>query len=165
MYAVASGIASPEILRDNTRLKARVACGGAGVARRAILEKHGFYDACVMGSGNRAMLCAALGRFDDAIHYLQMSPSWAKHYLAWAEPFFNTVRGRVTYLDEGVSHLWHGELKNRQYAERHAFLKELGFDPAKDIVSDENGCWRWNQPRSDVKEHILRYFQSRREDG
>jgi hypothetical protein len=165
MYAVATGMAPLESLRGNMRLKERVGGGGAGIARRAILEKHGFYDACVMGSGNRAMLCAALGRFDDAIHYLQMNPNWAKHYLAWAEPFFDTVRGSITYLDEDVSHLWHGELENRQYAERHALLKELGFDPAKDIGTDENGCWRWNQPRSDVKEYIFRYFQSRREDG
>jgi hypothetical protein len=164
MYALASGI-SPEMLRGNMNLKERVACGLAGVARRAIVEKHGFYDACVMGSGNRAIACAALGRFDDAIHYLQMNPNWAKHYLAWAQPFFDTVRGSVTYLDEGVSHLWHGELENRQYLERHALLKEYGFDPTKDIVTDENGCWRWNEARSDRKEYILRYFQSRREDG
>jgi hypothetical protein len=165
MYALASGMAEPEILRGNTRLKERVAGGLAGVSRRAILERHGFYDACVMGGGNRAIACAALGRFDDAIHYLQMNPNWAKHYLAWAQPFFDTVRGSVTYLDEGVSHLWHGELENRQYAERHALLKEYGFDPTKDIVIDGNGCWRWNQPGSDMNGYILRYFQSRREDG
>jgi hypothetical protein len=163
MYALASGM-SPN-LRGNILLKERIAAGMAGVARRAILEKHGFYDACVMGSGDRAMASAALGRFDDAIHYLQMNPNWAKHYLAWAQPFFDTVRGSVSYLDEGLSHLWHGELENRQYAERHAFLKELGFDPAKDIVIDGNGCWRWNQPGSDMNGCVLRYFQSRREDG
>jgi hypothetical protein len=159
----ASGM-SP-ILRGNIRLKERTTAGLAGAGRRALLEKHGFYDACVMGSGDRAIACAALGRFDDAIYSLQMNPSWAKHYLAWAQPFFDTVRGSVTYLDEGLSHLWHGELENRQYVERHALLKESGFDPTKDIVTDENGCWRWNQARSDTKEYILRYFQSRREDG
>lgn len=164
IYALASGI-SPEILRGNMNLKERVACGLAGVARRAILEKHGFYDACVMGSGNRAIACAALGRFDDAIHYLQMNPNWAKHYLAWAQPFFDAVHGSVTHLDEGVFHLWHGELENRQYAERHTFLKECGFDPTKDIVTDENGCWRWNGSKSEMHEYVRAYFESRKEDG
>ncbi len=165
MYALDSGMAPPDVLRGDMRMKERIGCGFAGVARREILEKHGFYDACVMGSGNRAFTCAALGRFDDAIHYLQMNPDWASHYLAWAQPFFDTVRGSAAYLDEGLFHLWHGELQNRRYAERHAFLKERGFDPTKDIVAAENGCWRWNKARSDMKEHVLHYFRSRREDG
>jgi hypothetical protein len=111
------------------------------------------------------MACAALGRFDHAIRYLQMNPSWAKHYLAWARPFFDTVGGSLAYLEENAFHLWHGELENRQYAERHTILKEFGFDPERDIVTGENGCWRWNRDPSDVREGILRYFQSRREDG
>lgn len=165
IYALANGTAAPEILRGDNRVRARVVGFLAGVVRREILEKHGFYDACVMGGGNRAILCAALGRFEDAIHSLQMNPSWARHYLSWAQPFFDTVRGNVTYLDEGVSHLWHGELENRKYLERHALLKEYGFDPTNDIVVDKNGCWRWNEPRSDMNEYVRRYFQSRREDG
>jgi hypothetical protein len=164
-YALANGVAPLEILSGDIRVKNRITCGLAGVARKAMFEKHGFYDACIMGSGNRAMACAALGRFDDAIRYLHMNPSWARHYLAWARPFFDTVGGSFAYLEGSAFHLWHGELENRQYAERHAILKEFGFDPGRDIVTDENGCWRWNRAPSDVREGILRYFQSRREDG
>jgi hypothetical protein len=164
-YALANGMAPPEVLRGNMRVKDRITSGLAAVARKSTLAKHGLYDACIMGSGNRAIACAALGRFDDAIHYLQMNPNWARHYLAWARPFFDTVGGRFAYLDEIAFHLWHGELETRQYAERHAILKEFGFDPGKDIATDENGCWRWNQAKGDVRESILRYFQSRCEDG
>jgi hypothetical protein len=164
MYALECG-APLEILRGDMNVKHRVTSGLAGVARRAMIEKHGLYDACVLGSGNRVFSCATLGRLDDAIQYLQMNGNWATHYLAWAEPFYDTVRGSVGYLDQVIFHLWHGDRENRKYAGRHALLKERDFDPAKDIALDENGCWRWNAPRSDTQEQILGYFQSRREDG
>ncbi len=165
MYALANGIAPPNVLGGNMRLTHRISSGLAWVARREILEKHGFYDACVMGSGNRAIACAALGRFDDAIHYLQMNPNWAMHYLAWAKPYFDTVQGSISYLDGGLFHLWHGELRHRRYAERHRLLGEFGFDPTKDIAVDGDGCWRWKRARSEMEKDIRSYFQSRREDG
>jgi hypothetical protein len=149
IYAPASGMVSPEALRGTLRTKDRITCGFAFVARRATLEKCGLCDACVMGGGDKAIACAALGRFDIAIDYLQMNPGWAKHYVAWAEPFFETVRGNVTYLEDDVFHLWHGQLENRRYGERHAVLREFGFDPANDIVTDKDGCWRWSPSRVD----------------
>lgn len=165
MYALAKGIAPPDILRGNMRLEKRISSGLAWVAHRAILDKHGFYDACVMGSGNRAIACATLGRFDDAVHYLQMNPTWAKHYLAWARPFFDTVQGSVGYLPGGLFHLWHGDLRHRQYAERHKFLSDSGFDPTKDIFIDDNGAWRWSGSKTNMEKYIRGYFKSRREDG
>jgi hypothetical protein len=165
LYALETGMVQPEVLRGNMRVKQHLSSGLAGVGRKDLFQKHGFYDACVMGSGNRAMTCAALGRFDDAIHYLQMGPHWARHYLAWAEPFFESVGGKTGYLDEGIFHLWHGALESRRYAERHAMLRECGFDPARDLFIDSNGCWRWSAARNGLKGGIRRYFESRREDG
>jgi len=165
VYALQNGIAPPEVLRGNMLLNQRIASGGAGVTRRDILEKHGFYDACVMGSGCRAMACAALGRFDDAIHFLRMNRNWADHYLAWAKPYFDTVEGNVACLDGGMFHLWHGERIHRQYGERHRLLMEFNFDPCKDIFIDEKGCWRWRKNSSGAQELVRRYLESRREDG
>jgi hypothetical protein len=165
MYALAKGIAPLEILRGNMRLDKRISSGLAWVAQRAILDKHGFYDACVMGSGNRAITCAMMGRFDDAVHYLQMNPNWAGHYLAWAQPLFDSVQGSVGYMPGGLFHLWHGDLKNRRYAERHKFLSDSGFDPTKDIFIDGNGVWRWSASKTNMGNYIRGYFESRREDG
>ena len=53
-------------------------CGLAWAARRSFLERHGFYDACVMGSGVRALPGAVLGRFEDTIRYLRMGISRSK---------------------------------------------------------------------------------------
>jgi hypothetical protein len=165
VYAIERGIVSPEVQRGNMRLTRHIVSGGCGLAHRAFLDRHGFYDACVMGSGNRAFMCATVGRFDDAIHYLRMGTGWTEHYLAWAKPFFAEVSGRVGYLDEGLFHLWHGELKDRKYSERHGLLSAIGFDPARDIAMDSNGCWRWAGSRNGLAQSLRSYFESRREDG
>ena len=37
------------------------ACGYAWAARKELIRKHGLYDACIIGSGDRAIFCAAIG--------------------------------------------------------------------------------------------------------
>ncbi len=165
MYALAEGIAPPEVLRGDMRVKDRTSCGLAWAARREILDRFGFYDACVLGSGNRAITCAMLGRFCDAIEYLQMGPRWTRHYMNWAQPYFEAVHGNVGFAEGGLFHLWHGELKDRRYSQRHAFLGSRDFDPAKEIWVDDQGTWRWNGIKSEAEQYVRGYFQGRREDG
>ena len=165
LYALAGRIAPPEVLRGDIRVKDRMSSGLAWAARREILDQYGFYDACVLGGGNRAIACAMLGRFDDAIEYLQMGPSWARHYRNWAQPYFEVLHGSVGFAEGGLFHLWHGELKNRRYAERHTFLASCGFDPEKDLWIDDQGTWRWNGLKSEAEQYVRGYFQARREDG
>jgi hypothetical protein len=165
LYALAEGIAPPEVLRGDMRVQDRTSCGLAWAARREILDRYGFYDACVLGSGNRAITCAMLGRFGDAIKYLQMGPTWARHYRNWAQPYFEAVHGSVGFAEGGLFHLWHGELENRRYAQRHAFLGNRDFDPAKHIWIGDQGTWRWNGLKSEAEPYVHGYFQARREDG
>src|SRR5262249_49610675 len=73
---LARGADAERLLRGDMRLSERGHSGLAWAARREVLDADGFYDVCVLGSGNRAMVCAALGRFEDAMVYLQMNPRW-----------------------------------------------------------------------------------------
>jgi hypothetical protein len=54
--------------------------GGVWAARREVLEGHEFYDACVMGGGDLALVSAVHGRFDVATR--TMNGRQAEHYLA-----------------------------------------------------------------------------------
>jgi hypothetical protein len=164
-YVLSQGPVTSETLRGNMRLKQRRNGGLAWVARREVLDHDGFYDACVMGSGNRAMVCGALGMPDDAIYYLQMEPPWAEHYRAWAEKHFRSVRGCVGYTDGALIHLWHGDLVHRRYQERHREFNAFAFDPPTDIALAENGSWRWSSQKPAMHEYVARYFRERREDG
>lgn len=143
----------------------KCAFGLGWAARREILDRHGFYDAFILGSGDRAMACAAFGNFNAAVETALLNRRRAEHYLAWARPYFEAVKGRVGCVGGEVLHLWHGDVKNRKYLERHKDLSAFDFDPFGDLRVDEQGSWRWNSSKPELHEYVRAYFQQRKEDG
>jgi hypothetical protein len=139
--------------------------GLAWAARIDTIRRHRFYDAMIVGSGDRALACAAFGRFDDTVASLHLSSARTAHYLAWAKPFFEDVKARVRCLPGKLLHLWHGEISDRRYAERHAELARLCFDPNTDLIRGTHGLWSWSDPHSEIATMLRRYFESRNEDG
>ena len=71
----------------------------------------------------------------------------------------------MSYIPGRLFHLWHGELRNRRYGQRHRARELLDFDPGADIAIDRGGCWRWNSDKPDLHEYVRNYFAQRREDG
>jgi hypothetical protein len=119
----------------------------------------------ILGSGDRALVCAALGRFDDTMTSLKLSRARMVHYLGWAEPFYASVRGDVGALRGRPFHIWHGEIADRKYAERHSALAGCPFDPATDLIRSDVGLWAWRTNHPEIANMIEAYFASRREDG
>jgi hypothetical protein len=138
--------------------------GIAWVARRSILEKHGLYDAMIIGGGDRAMLHAMYGEFDKEMQLHHLNKSQEEHYLKWAEPYYRNVAGKVGYVPGRVYHLWHGEFINRNYSSRHRLFADFGFEPEADLVVGRNGAWRWARPRPEMESFLTNYFIGRAED-
>lgn len=160
------GEAAPEDLcLANSPLERRSTTGLAWAVARPVLETHGFYDACVLGSGARVMTCAALGEFAYGQRASLMNARQADHYLRWAQPFYGTVRDRVGYIEGRLLHLWDGERIERRYGARHQDLQRFAFDPFTDIAPDPNGCWRWNTEKPEMHAFVKQYFRARNEDG
>ncbi len=157
--------AATELMQSESRLVSNCTSGMAWAARRELIEPAGFYDACVGGSGDRAIWGALLGRPDLAIRRIVMNPTWTDHYLAWAAGLKKVPPSAFGYVRGTITHLWHGDLKNRQYAQRHRDFARFDFDPVRDIAIDENGCWRWNSPKPSMHAQLARYFEQRREDA
>jgi hypothetical protein len=163
---LAAGEASPEdLFLANAPLERGSTAGLAWAARRQVLEQHRLYDACILGTGDRAMLCAALGELDYGARATLMNDRSRRHYLAWARPYSDSVMGRVGSVRGRLFHLWHGEIEDRQYGKRHGRLRAFDFDPFNDIALDDCGCWRWNSDKKALHEFVRSYFESRNEDG
>jgi hypothetical protein len=139
--------------------------GLAWAARRSLLERHGLYDGCVIGAGDWAIVCAALGKPEYCVVSQAMTGATIRHYLAWAKPFFDEVRARVGHVEGSIFHLWHGSYEDRRHRQREWDLAALGFDPLTDLVLDAAGCWRWNSDKPNLHEYVRSYFASRNEDG
>ncbi len=142
VYKIARREAVPEDLYlSNAPLERRTTAGLAWASRRDVLVGHGLYDACVLGSGDRAILCAALGEFDCGARAVLMNHKQIAHYTLWALPYYRAVRGRVGYLPGRLLSpvAWRVE-RDRQYEVRHRGLEQFGFDPFTDISLANNGA-------------------------
>lgn len=165
-YAIATGRLKPGDLRvAGAYLTGGPTTGLAWAARRPLLDRHGLYDGHILGAGDRAIVCATIGRFDDWVEAVAANGRQERHYRDWGEPFFAEVAGGVGFIDGQIFHLWHGHTKDRHYAQRHQDFKRFGFDPFQDIAIDATGCWRWNTVKPEMQRYVLNYFDSRKEDG
>jgi len=163
--AFMAGRVSPEVVGAEDIRPFRVRSGFAWAARREFIQRHSLYDACIIGSGDRAFLGALIGSFDPVVHYLQMNRPRAEHYLRWAKPLHDAVRGNIGFCPGTVQHLWHGDRANRRYHARHVGLATYDFDPSDDIAIDDGGCWRWNSDKPEMHRFVRDYFSARLEDG
>lgn len=155
-----------DFVPSNTRGFRKGLCGLAWAAHRDVITRFGFYDALILGSGDRALACAIFGRPEDAIKAARMDDRRAEHYLAWAKPLFASVQGNVGIRPGRLFHLWHGKIENRRYLQRHEMLATLDFDPDRDIELNEWGAWKWTaQASPSLREAVAHYFAERKEDG
>jgi len=144
----------------------RGAFGGAWAGRRELLQEHGFYDAMIVGGGDRAFACACYGHFQDAITSSRMSKSRADHYLRWATPVYEAIAARVGLVEGRLLHLWHGNLKDRRYIERHDDLSTFEFNPSSDLRKNKAGAWEWTHTSDrSLQDMVKQYFELRNEDG
>ena len=166
IYLMSQGKARDEdFMRAGMPVGLQSTVGLAWACSRKLLRRHGLYDACIIGGADRAILGAALGRFDYGIEALRMSGKRLNHYLEWAQPFHEAVKGRVCHIPGRAFHLWHGELLNRQYESRLDILNRYAFDPYLDISKDDQGLWKWASDKPDLHRDLRTYFASRNEDG
>jgi hypothetical protein len=141
--------------------------GFGWAARRDLLDRHGLYDACIAGGGDHLMAHALCGHFDSRCVARIVGPEGSPrrdHFQPWAEGVAGEVAGRIAAAPGRALHLWHGDLNNRKYAQRHHDLARLGFDPAVDLRLGPGGCWEWDRDHPELHQWMLDYFRNRRED-
>lgn len=164
--AIAAGRSAHEVLgRAMDRNPGAPTPGFAWAAGRDLLERHGFYDACIIGGGDTALASAAFGAWDHAMDFHCLNQRQRDRYFAWAEAFHREVRGSVSCLDGDLFHLWHGTIAERRSRQRHQGLAGFAFDPWKDVAVADSGCWQWASDKPELHAYVRDYFFSRKEDG
>jgi hypothetical protein len=151
------------LILDNRR--GTSAPGHGWASWRELVNRHSFYDACIVGGGDRAMICAANGCFDEVMRIHCMNEQQRQWYMNWAKPFHETVRAETTFLDADIFHLWHGDISMRKGRARHEGFQRFRFDPCTDIALGNSGAWRWNTDKAEMHKYVHECFASRREDG
>jgi hypothetical protein len=139
--------------------------GIAWAGSTALMRRHTFYDAMIIGGGDRAMACAAYGRYQEVMSFLRLSTGRTAHYLNWATPYFAAVQGNVGHVPGAVFHLWHGNIEDRYYQARQQAFERLDFLPHRDLEREPSGVWKWRTSQIEFARFFQQYFDARREDG
>jgi hypothetical protein len=160
MAEVQAGRSATAVLEQVTD-RNRATPGMAWAARRELLERHGFFDANVIGGGDTALVCAAYGAAKVAARLHHMNAKQLARYDAWAERFYQDVGGHVGLVSGEIRHLWHGELAKRNAAGRHVALAAHDFDPDVDLVFGSQGAWRWASAKPALHALLCDYFRTR----
>ena len=164
--SMASGVPAKTCLGhliDNRKITS--APGFAWAARRDLLDRHNFFDACIVGGGQRAMACALTNCLEELMERHLMNEHERKCYITWAEPFYDSVRTEMAFVDVEIFHLWHGDVGRRRSLERLVDFQRFQFDPCTDIRIASNGCWQWSTDKHEMHEYVRDYFAFRMEDG
>jgi hypothetical protein len=141
--------------------------GWAWAIRREVLDRHGLYDACIIGGGDHWLAHAACGCWSSACVDWSLGRDTAHHhhFVRWAEGFYRDVQGRIGFVPGTVLHRWHGRWRDRDYTNRHAHLRAFGFDPETDLRLGQSACWEWASDKPELHAWAAGYFARRLEDG
>lgn len=139
--------------------------GFAWAARRESIAETGLLDIDVIGSADADMAFAWSGRqMDSRLNYLY-NTELATAVCEWTDRQTIKTPEQFGYLPIEAVHLWHGNRNNRRYLPRLKALTENEFDPRTDIALDDNGLWKWNSDKPNMRERVAFYFQQRQDDS
>lgn len=142
--------------------------GYAWAMRRESLNRvGGLIDFGVLGSADRHMACAFLGKVQESVHG-DCHPNYHKQLRVWQERAERNIKRNVGYVPGTIRHLWHGRKADRGYSSRWKLLVKHQFDPETDLKKDVSGLWQLvaETPRQlELRDDIRKYFRARKEDA
>lgn len=137
--------------------------GYAWCAQRGLLDEVGFYDRCIVGGGDRELALAiayAPGKAPKR-NVRIFHPRLRAHVRDWQARVYARAGKRIGVRRGVIHHLWHGSSTGRNYADRHQILIDHDYDPERDLVLDEQGCWAWAPGTDELAEAVAAYFDTR----
>jgi len=139
------------------------AYGLAWAFRYDILKNVKLFDHNIIGSGDKLLFGALFNfLFEHEVAGVNTRP-----YIDYTLNLRNYIKpNEISYINNlTVYSMYHGELYNRKYVERHSILKHHNFDSAKDLVNTFNGPFKFADCISEnFKNDIINYFINRKDN-
>jgi hypothetical protein len=142
-------------LADSTVYDEHGHVGFAWGARRELLETVPLYDRALVGGADHIIAHAAAGQIPS--HCIDKSfTADLEEVYEWSRRFANETRGQLAFITGDVYHLWHGDLKKRDYLNR---IRE--FTPiAREVRQrDDSGLYTTDDGR--ITGYVENYLHNR----
>lgn len=134
-----------------------------------ILKQEGLFDKGILGSGDKGMAYAFIGRAEEGLNTkYPLTDGYHNSLIDWGEKAVSIFKKNLGYVDTTIRHYWHGGKNDRQYMHRWFLLSDHKYDPYKDLIIAENGVQQLRSDKSDKRdliEAINKYFHNRNEDN
>lgn len=129
--------------------------------RKAFEQMNGLIDWAILGSGDRHMALAWIGRVSDSAPG-NINPN----YMNLLTDYQKACKGlEVSYVPGTILHHWHGRFEDRRYKERWEILTKNNFDPCLDISVTDSGVTCLTRKGLRFAKDLQEYFTARREDS
>ena len=139
--------------------------GNPGLATAISLQRRPgwrYYEGCIVGGGDLATIAATCQKTDEFFQIRGHTSGHQQHLRNWANT--QDVSGiRIGRIDGRIMHLWHGDLKNRQYTQRYSILTDHHYDPAADIISLPGQALQFSPSNASLKQSVEDYILSRKD--
>ena len=128
--------------------------GFAWGIKREIFDKipGGLYDKALIGGADHIMAHAAAGQINHSCIVNSFTDD-IDNINAYSKTFYAAVNGKIGYVLGDIYHIWHGELKDRQYLKR---IKE--FTPLANQITERDDNGLYMQDDDDDTSYMLQYF-------
>lgn len=136
--------------------------GFAWAAKRELFHDIKIYDKNIVGSGDTFMVDCLLDSWDIHGYAAKFTPKMKEHMQEYCSKL-KQKQPKIGYIPIDINHLYHGNLKNRSYMDRHQAILDNDYDPQKDIKL-ENDVYEWATDKKSMHDSIKNYFFSRMED-
>lgn len=139
--------------------------GNPGLATAISLQRRPgwrHYEGCIVGGGDLATIAAVCQKTDEFFGIRGHTPKHQQHLRNWANS--EDVAGiRVGRIDGRIMHLWHGDIKDRQYTQRYSILTDHHYDPTTDITSLPGQALQFSSSNASLKQSVENYILSRKD--
>lgn len=142
---------------------------GYALAMRREAYNHlgGLIDVAALGSGDRHMLCALIGKVEQSYHP-DVSEGYKRWVHQWQDRATKYIKRNLGYVPEVIKHMFHGAKRNRQYGNRWKVLTKWKYDPFTDLKRESNGLWSMvveDDRQIGFRDATYKYYWSREEDS
>ena len=124
-----------------------------GIKREIIEKVPGYlYDKALIGGADHIMAHAGAGHINHNCITKSFTAN-IEEVNEWSRMFYNAVEGKLGFVKGDVYHIWHGDLKDRQYLKR---IQEFTAKSKKIQKRDENGFYIGED--DDINDYMNNYF-------
>lgn len=124
----------------------------------------GLYDRSILGSGDRNMAYALIGRVEQSYNEA-ISESYKRDLKDFERECVEGIKYDIGCMEGNILHAYHGPKQLRGYKSRWEILVDNEYDPDRDIKRDWHGLYQLTNRKPRLRDDIREYFRQRDEDS